>query len=168
MWYTDSRRPAVSIKKTLSVTSTNCNLQLYCCICQWIPMISPLAEEIPKRVSDFCKCIMKQELKARDFDQVESSEIAGKLYVFPNFQTARIGQKLSFSAAVELFRGSLPFPMALSVRKQRLSRYREGRCLGIQEYSPSGNVTLAAAAVSCGTLCRNAVPSCPPLHHRWV
>ena len=46
---------------------------------------------------------MRQELKAEDFGQVESLKIAGILYVFPNFQTARLGQKIRCSAANDLF-----------------------------------------------------------------
>ena len=51
-------------------------------------------------------------MKAEDFGQVESLKIAGILYVFPNFQTARIGQKIRFSAVAELFRGSLGAPIS--------------------------------------------------------
>lgn len=50
---------------------------------------------------------MRRELKAIDFGLFESSKIAGMLYVFPDFQTARIGQKIGFSAEAELFRGSI-------------------------------------------------------------
>ena len=50
---------------------------------------------------------MRRELKAEDFDLGKSLEIAGILYVFPDFQTAWIRQKIGFSAEAELFRGSL-------------------------------------------------------------
>ena len=44
---------------------------------------------------------------ARDFGSAESTEIAGILCVFPNFGTARMGQKTRHPAVAELFRGSL-------------------------------------------------------------
>lgn len=53
---------------------------------------------------------MRQELKTEDFDQVESLKIAEILDVFSDFQTARIGQKIGFSAEDELFRDSLSKP----------------------------------------------------------
>ena len=49
----------------------------------------------------------RQELTARDFGSAESAEIGGILYVFPNFSTARMGQKTRRSAVADLFRGSL-------------------------------------------------------------
>ena len=64
----------------------------------------------------FCSCcfptflgnlwIIRQELVARDFGSGESTEIAGILFVFPNFSTARMGQKARHPAAAGLFRGS--------------------------------------------------------------
>ena len=50
---------------------------------------------------------MRRELRAKDFGLDKSLEIAGILYVFPNFQTAWIRQKIGSSAEAELFRGSL-------------------------------------------------------------
>ena len=44
---------------------------------------------------------------ARDLGSAESIKIVGILCVFPNFSTARMGQKTRHSAADELFRGSL-------------------------------------------------------------
>ena len=44
---------------------------------------------------------------ARDFGSAESTKIAGILCVFPNFGTARMGQKTRHPVAAELFRGSL-------------------------------------------------------------
>ena len=37
--------------------------------------------------------VNRQELVARDSDSAESAEIAGILFVFPNFSTERMGQK---------------------------------------------------------------------------
>ena len=49
-------------------------------------------------------------LAARDFDAAEGSEIGGILGVFPNFRTARMGQKIRRPAADDLFRVSLTLP----------------------------------------------------------
>ena len=53
--------------------------------------------------------IIRQELVARDFGSAESTEIAGILCVFPNFGTARMGQKTRHPAVAELFRGSFDY-----------------------------------------------------------
>ena len=51
---------------------------------------------------------------ARDFGSAESTEIVGILCVFPNFGTARMGQKTRHPAVAELFRGSIDNPAVLS------------------------------------------------------
>ena len=52
---------------------------------------------------------MRKELRTEDFGLDKSLEIAGILYVFPNYQTAWIRQKIGSSAEAELFRASLSF-----------------------------------------------------------
>ncbi len=49
----------------------------------------------------------RQELGARDFSLAEGFKSGGILYVFPTFEAARVGKKIRYPAADDLFRGSL-------------------------------------------------------------
>ena len=69
---------------------------------------------------------------ARDFGSAESTEIAGILCVFPNFGTARMGQKTRHPAVAELFRGSLVRGILRTLHDEEHSRFQELESL-IQE-----------------------------------